>query len=248
MGENAVKVKDLTKAFGGVKAVEKVSMTVPVGQRRALIGPNGAGKTTLFNCITGTFPPTEGEILLFGKNITRLPEHRRTALGIGRTFQITNVFHNLTVLENVFLAIQGNSRQKWVMHRTVSAFTDPLSRAEEKLSLVGLTQRSQDTVDQLSYGEKRQLEIALALASEPRVLFLDEPCSGLSQGERQRIADIVNELPKDITVIIIEHDMTIALGLADQVAVLHRGSIILEGSPDEVRANPEVREVYLGKV
>jgi branched-chain amino acid transport system ATP-binding protein len=248
MGENAVEVADLTKAFGGVRAVERVSMRVPVGQRRALIGPNGAGKTTLFNCITGTFPPTEGKILLFGEDITCLPEHRRTALGIGRTFQITNVFHNLTVLENVFLAIQGNSRQKWIMHRTVKTFSKSLIRAREELGRVGLTKRSQDAVHHLSYGEQRQLEIALALASEPRVLFLDEPCSGLSPGERQRIADIINEFPQDITVVLIEHDMNIALGLADQVAVLHRGRIIIEGTPDEVRANPEVREVYLGKV
>lgn len=247
MVQNAVEVAELTKAFGGVRAVERVSMKVPVGQRRALIGPNGAGKTTLFNCITGTFPPTSGKIFLFGKDVTRLAENRRTAMGLGRTYQITNVFHNLTVLENIFLAIQGNIRQKWIMHRPVNAFSEALERAEEELERVGLAQRTHDSVLHLSYGERRQLELALALASRPQVLFLDEPCSGLSPGERQRIAGIIREFPEDITLILIEHDMSIALGLVDQVAVLHRGSIILEGTPDEVRANPQVREVYLGK-
>ena len=248
MDQNAVEVTELTKAFGGVRAVENVSMKVPVGQRRALIGPNGAGKTTLFNCITGTFPPTSGKVFLFGKDVTRLAENRRAAMGIGRTYQITNLFHDLTVLENLILAVQGNSRQKWIMHRPVKAFSESLKRAAEELERVGLAQRTHDSVHHLSYGERRQLELALALASQPRVLFLDEPCSGLSPGERQRIAEIIREFPEDITLILIEHDMKVALGLADQVVVMHRGSIILEGTPDEVRANPEVREVYLGKV
>ncbi|MBW1787527.1 MAG: ABC transporter ATP-binding protein [Deltaproteobacteria bacterium] len=248
MDQNAVEVTELTKAFGGVRAVENVSMKVPVGQRRALIGPNGAGKTTLFNCITGTFPPTSGKVFLFGKDVTRLAENRRAAMGIGRTYQITNLFHDLTVLENLILAVQGNSRQKWIMHRPVKAFSESLKRAAEELERVGLAQRAHDSVHHLSYGERRQLELALALASQPRVLFLDEPCSGLSPGERQRIAEIIREFPEDITLILIEHDMKVALGLADQVVVMHRGSIILEGTPDEVRANPEVREVYLGKV
>jgi branched-chain amino acid transport system ATP-binding protein len=248
MDQNAVEVVGLTKTFGGVHAVEKVSMKVPIGQRRALIGPNGAGKTTLFNCITGTFPATSGKIFLFGKDVSRLAEHRRTAMGIGRTYQITNVFHDLTVLENVILAVQGNMPQKWIMHRSVNGFSDSLKRAGEELDRVGLTQRTHDAVQHLSYGERRQLELALALASKPRVLFLDEPCSGLSPGERQRIAEIIGEFPQDITVILIEHDMSVALGLADQVAVLHHGRIILEGTPDEVRSNQEVREVYFGKV
>jgi branched-chain amino acid transport system ATP-binding protein len=248
MDQKAVEVVELTKTFGGVHAVEKVSMKVPVGQRRALIGPNGAGKTTLFNCITGTFPPTSGKIFLFGKDVSRLAEHRRTAMGIGRTYQITDVFHDLTVLENVILAVQGNRPQKWIMHRSVNGFSDALKRAGEELDRVGLTRRTHDIVQHLSYGERRQLELALALASKPRVLFLDEPCSGLSPGERQRIAEIIREFPQDITLILIEHDMSVALSLADQVAVLHRGRIILEGTPDEIRSNQEVREVYFGKV
>jgi branched-chain amino acid transport system ATP-binding protein len=248
MHEEAVQVTKLTKTFGGVTAVHEVSMTVPVGQRRALIGPNGAGKTTLFNCITGSLSPSAGRVYLFGKEVTNLAEHRRTSMGIGRTFQITNVFHHLSVMENVLLAVNGTKREKWIMHRAVEGFHQSQSRASELLELVGLGERSTLSVEYLSYGERRQLELALALASTPRVLLLDEPASGLSPGERQKIAKTIKTLPREITVILIEHDMDVVLGLADQVAVLHHGRILLEGTPDEVRANPEVREVYLGQV
>ncbi|MFQ5912619.1 MAG: ABC transporter ATP-binding protein [Nitrospinota bacterium] len=248
MDRNAVEVVDLTKAFGGLCAVDGVSMRVPAGQRRALIGPNGAGKTTLFNCVTGSMAPSAGRVFLFGNDVTSLAEHHRTAIGMGRTYQITNVFHELTVMENVLLAVQGTNRQKWVLHRPVEAFRENWARADEELARVGLAHRASDSVRHLSYGERRQLEIALALASRPRVLLLDEPASGLSPGERHRIAEIIAQLPPEITVILIEHDMSVALGLADEVTVLHRGRVILEGTPDQVRANPEVREVYLGTV
>lgn len=248
METSAVEIKELTKTFGGVHAVEKVTLKVPIGQRRVLIGPNGAGKTTLFNCITGSLPPTSGRIFLFGKDVTHLPEHRRTAMGLGRTYQITNVFPNLTVLENIILSMQGTSSRKWIFHRTVKSFSETQDQAVAELDRVGLKPRQADSVHLLSYGERRQLELALALASRPRVLFLDEPCSGLSPSERQRIFNIITQLPREITIVCIEHDMQVALGLADQVAVLHRGQLILEGTPDQVKVNPEVREVYLGKV
>jgi len=248
MEQPAVEVVELTKTFGGVHAVEGVSMKVPIGQRRVLIGPNGAGKTTLFNCITGNISPNAGRIFLFGKEVTHLAEYSRTAIGIGRTYQITNVFHKLNVLENVLLAVQGTTRQKWILYRSVNAFPESLTRAIEELDRVGLSHRTSVSVHHLSYGERRQLELALALASRPRVLLLDEPASGLSTGERQRIAEIIAQLPRHITVILIEHDMSVALGLADQVTVLHRGRVILEGTPNEIQANSEVREVYLGKV
>jgi branched-chain amino acid transport system ATP-binding protein len=246
--QNAVELVELTKTFGGVHAVEKVSMKVPMGQRRVLIGPNGAGKTTLFNCITGTIRPSAGRIFLFQKDVTHMVEHHRTAMGIGRTYQITNVFLKLNVVENVLLAVQGTTRQKWIPHRPVKSFSESLARAMEELDRVGLANRASVPVRNLSYGERRQLELAIALASRPRALLLDEPASGLSPAERQRIAEIIAQLPRHITLILIEHDMSVALGLADQVAVLHRGRVILEGTPDEIRANPEVREVYLGKV
>ncbi|MBW1787392.1 MAG: ABC transporter ATP-binding protein [Deltaproteobacteria bacterium] len=207
----------MTKSFGGVHAIAQVSMAVPAGQRRAIIGPNGAGKTTLFNCITGSLSPTEGRVILFGEDVTRLPEHRRTALGLGRTFQITNVFHELSVMENVLLAVNGTSPRKWIMHRSVDSYGGDRKQAGEFLELVGLDRRADTSVRHLSYGE------------------------------RQNMAAIIKDLPRDITIILIEHDMSIVLGLADQVTVLNHGSLLLEGTPDEIQANPKVREVYLGK-
>ncbi|MDA1116414.1 MAG: ABC transporter ATP-binding protein [Proteobacteria bacterium] len=246
MTQLAIEVGALAKVFGGLAAVDGVSLSVPAGERRVLIGPNGAGKTTLFHCITGTLKPTRGSVRLFGRDVTRDPEHRRTALGMGRTFQITNVFPDLTLLENMTLAIVGTDRRKWVMHRAVAAFADVRRQALEGLEAVGLAGRAAQPVKLVSYGERRQLELALALNTRPKVLFLDEPCAGLSPSERQRISKMIAGLPRDITLVMIEHDMDVALGLADRVTVLHQGRVILEGTPDEVRANAEVREVYFG--
>jgi branched-chain amino acid transport system ATP-binding protein len=242
----AVEVAEVVKEFGGLRAVDGVSLRVAAGERRVLIGPNGAGKTTLFHCITGTLPPTAGRIAFFGQDITRLPEHRRTALGMGRTFQISNVIAELTCLENVMLAAVGIDGRKWVLHRPMAVFADVRERARAGLELVGLVHRADETARRLSYGERRQLELALALTSQPRVVFLDEPCAGLSPSERLRISTLIGGLPRDLTVVMIEHDMDVALGLADRVTVLHQGRVILEGSPDEVQSNSEVREVYFG--
>jgi branched-chain amino acid transport system ATP-binding protein len=246
MAENAIQARSVSKIFGGLAAVDGVSLEVPAGERRVLIGPNGAGKTTLFHCITGTLRPTRGTVSLFGRDVTGDPEHRRTALGMGRTFQITNVIAELTLLENMALAIVGADRRKWVLHRGIDAFPDVRRQAEEGLAAVGLAERAAQSVRLVSYGERRQLELALALGTRPRVLFLDEPCAGLSPSERPRIAKMIAGLPRDITVVMIEHDMDVALGLADRVTVLHQGRVILEGSPDEVRSNAQVREVYFG--
>lgn len=246
MSAPAVDVEGLAKVFGGLAAVNRVSLTVPAGERRVLIGPNGAGKTTLFHCITGTLKPTSGRVSLFGRDVTGLPEHRRTALGMGRTFQITNVFTDLTLAENLALAIVGTDRRKWVLHRPMGAFGEVRRQALAGLERVGLAGRADEPVRRVSYGERRQLELALALNTAPKVLFLDEPCAGLSPAERQRISQMIAELPREITLLMIEHDMDVALGLADRVTVLHQGRVILEGTPDEVRANPEVRDVYFG--
>ncbi len=248
MAAPAVAVEALTREFGGLRAVDRVSLAVAPGERRVLIGPNGAGKTTLFHCITGSLRPTAGRVALFGRDVTGLAEHRRTALGVGRTFQISNVFPDLSVLENLALAALGTDRRKWVMHRPVAAFERVRRAAEEGLEAVGLAPRAGYPVRLLSYGERRQLELALALASRPRVLFLDEPCAGLAPAERQRISRMIGALPRALTVVMIEHDVDVALGLADRVTVLHRGRVILEGTPAEVRTNPEVREVYFGHV
>jgi branched-chain amino acid transport system ATP-binding protein len=246
MTEKAIQAKDVSKLFGGLAAVDGVSLEVAAGERRVLIGPNGAGKTTLFHCITGTLRPTRGTVSLFGRDVTRDPEDRRTSLGMGRTFQITNVIADLTLLENMALAIVGADRRKWILHRGVDAFPDVKREAEEGLAAVGLAGRAALPVRLVSYGERRQLELALALGTRPKVLFLDEPCAGLSPSERPRIAKMIAGLPRDITVVMIEHDMDVALGLADRVTVLHMGRVILEGSPDEVRSNAQVRDVYFG--
>ena len=248
MTQAALEVGNLAMAFGGLRAIDNVSLAVAEGERRVLIGPNGAGKTTLFHCITGTLMPTAGRVSLFGRDVTHLAENRRTALGMGRTFQITNVFADLTLFENLALAIIGTDRRKWVVHRPVRAFAAVRAQALEGLERVGLGGRADEAVKHISYGERRQLELALALYTRPKVLFLDEPCAGLSPSERQRISKMISELPRDITLVMIEHDMDVALGLADRVTVLHRGQIILEGSPSEVQTNPEVREVYFGHV
>ena len=246
MERGALEVVELTRVFGGLMALDRVSMRVPMGQRRGLIGPNGAGKTTLFNCITGSLAPTAGGIFLFGQKVTHLPEYQRAALGMARTYQITNLFLGLTALENVLLAVQGTTGQKWVLHRPVDAFRESLDRAAGELQRVGLAHRAAEPVSRLSYGERRQLEFALALASRPRALLLDEPTAGLSPADRDRIAKIIAQVPRDITVLLIEHNMDVVLGLADRITVLHYGQVITEGTPDEVRANPQAREVYLG--
>jgi len=246
MAETAIQVEALAKVFGGLAAVDGVSLEVSAGERRVLIGPNGAGKTTLFHCVTGTLKPTRGRVRLFGRDVTQDAEHRRTALGMGRTFQITNVFPELTLAENLALAIVGTDSRKWVLHRPVASFGEVRRQALEGLEAVGLGERADTPVRLVSYGERRQLELALALNTRPKVLFLDEPCAGLSPSERQRISKMIAALPRSITLVMIEHDMDVALGLADRVTVLHQGRVILQGSPDEVRANAEVRDVYFG--
>jgi len=246
MSPAAIEVEQLVKAFGGLRAVAGVSLAVSAGERRVLIGPNGAGKTTLFHCITGTLKPTLGRVSLFGQEVTNFEEYRRTQLGMGRTFQISNVFTELTLLENLALAIIGTDRRKWIMHRQVEGFGAVREEALQGLEAVGLADRAAETAQHISYGERRQLELALALRSNPRVLLLDEPCAGLSPSERQSISKMIAALPRTLTVLMIEHDMDVALGLADRVTVLHRGDVIMEGTPDEVQADPKVREVYFG--
>ncbi len=241
-----VATHDITVDFGGLRAVDSVSLSISRGERLAVIGPNGAGKTTLFSCITGSRRPTSGSVEYGGRDVTRVSEHRRAALGNGRTYQITNVFMHLTVLDNVLLAVHGTTRRKWVFLRPVSRFTDSIERAQAELDRFGLAHRADRLVKELSYGERRQLEFALAMASDPEVLLLDEPCAGLSPAERERVSQIISEMPRTITLMIIEHNMDIAMGLVDRVLVLHNGRLILEGTPDEVRSNPLAMEVYLG--
>ncbi|WP_366556489.1 ABC transporter ATP-binding protein [Aquibaculum sediminis] len=246
MQQAAIELSDVSKQFGGVRAVDSVSLTIAPGERRVLIGPNGAGKTTLFNCITGNLPASTGRIVFFGQDLTEEPERSRTARGMGRTFQISNVFTDLSVWENMILARLGCDTRKWRMHRSFFSLNDFSANLRETLEWVRLDRRINDPVSDLSYGERKQLDLALGLAGEPKALFLDEPCAGLSPSERQRVSQLIGELPDKMTVVMIEHDMDIALGLAERVTVLHQGRVILEGAPDEVETNPEVREVYFG--
>lgn len=246
MTETILNLTDVAVAFDALRAVDGVTLAVPRGQRRAIIGPNGAGKTTLFNAVTGVIPPTEGRITFEDRNITRLPPHRRAALGISRTFQITNLFPTLTVQENMVLAVRGLSPRKFSLFGTPDTDRGENERIAEALGSAKMHHRLDVVVKELSYGEQRQLEIALALVTRPRMLLLDEPAAGLSPAERSIVADIIKALPRELTLVLIEHDMNLALGLADFVTCLHEGRVLVEESPDAIRRNKKVQEVYLG--
>jgi len=246
VGALALRLDRVSRSFGGLLAVDAVSLSVQQGERRAIIGPNGAGKTTLFNLIAGELGVSAGRIQLFDRDVTGLPPHRRAALGLARTFQITNLFPSLSVLENGLLAVQGMMRTKFAMLRPLGRFPQLQERALAALRAVGLEDRALAIVKTLSHGEQRQLEIALALAGEPRVLLLDEPTAGLSPGESRLMADLLQRLDATMTVLIIEHDMDIALELAAHVTVLHDGRVIADGPREAVKTDPLVREIYLG--
>lgn len=244
----ALKLEGVTKDFGGLRAVNDVSIEVEPGERRAIIGPNGAGKTTLFNLITGELPVTKGRISIFGRDVTGAPPHRRIAAGIGRTYQITNIFPGLTVRENILLAAQGLSSAKFAPHRNAAGSGEIWDKAVQALEDTGLSQIQDTPAGELSHGEQRQLELALALAGNPKVLLLDEPAAGLAASERSQMAELVRGLPQDLTLVLIEHDMDLALRLVDRVTCLHFGKVIAEDTPDRIRENEMVQEVYLGAV
>lgn len=246
MSQNVLTVKDLSKSFGGLLAVDSVSLAVQKGERHVIIGPNGAGKTSLFHCLSGVHPITSGAVLLEDHAIHKLSEGARARLGIGRTFQISNVFSQLTVLENVLLASLGWTYKKWIPWKSAIAVDGAVSRCNRQIAAVGLSEKVGETVSSLSYGEKRQLELGLALVNDPKLLLLDEPCAGLSPSERKMFFNLVKGLPREITIVLIEHDMDVALALADRVTVLHRGKVIAQGSPEEIKADLTVRDVYFG--
>jgi branched-chain amino acid transport system ATP-binding protein len=242
----ALTLMDVSKAFGGIRAVDGVSLQVQPGERRALIGPNGAGKTTLFHLISGELPLTAGRILLFGQDVTRLPPHRRAALGLARTYQITNLFPQLTVLDNCLLAVQALTPIKLHLHRPLSRYPGLFERARAVLAAVGLADKEGERVRHLSHGEQRQLELALALAGQPKLLLLDEPTAGLSPAESQLITALLKRLDARLTLLIIEHDMDVAFALADRITVLHYGKVIADGLAEAVKADPLVQRLYLG--
>jgi branched-chain amino acid transport system ATP-binding protein len=246
LAAQALRLDGVSKVFGGLRAVDGVSLAVEAGERRALIGPNGAGKTTLFNLIAGALPVTQGTIRLFGEDVTRMAAHRRAWAGLARTFQISNLFPTLSVLENCLLAVQALTPARLAMHRPLGRYPALHARARATLDAVGLADRAGAAVRQLSHGEQRQLEIGLALAGAPRLLLLDEPTAGLSPAESRHMANLLGGLDPAMTVLIIEHDMDIALEIARQVTVLHYGRVIADGTREEIRAHPLVREIYLG--
>jgi branched-chain amino acid transport system ATP-binding protein len=241
-----LRLEGVVVAFGALRAVDGVSLSVAAGERRAIIGPNGAGKTTLFNAIAGEQPVTAGSVRFGERDVTRLKTHQRAALGVGRTFQITTLFMGLTVEENVRLAVRGLSRRKFSV---LAGDKDPTEerRVQEVLERSRLATARERPTRTLSYGQQRELELALALAAEPRLLLLDEPAAGLSPAERSTMADLVRALPRTLTVVLIEHDMHLALGLADYVTCLHYGKVLAEGPPDAIRGNRTVQEIYLGR-
>jgi branched-chain amino acid transport system ATP-binding protein len=245
-GPPVLDLRGLSKRFGGLQAVRDVDLQVFPGDRQAIIGPNGAGKTTLFNVITGILSATSGQVRLFGQDVTRWPSHRRTALGMARTFQITSLFPSLTVLDNVLLAITGLRASKYVMWRFQSSDRRVYDKAHRLLDQAGYRDRLDVQVSNLSHGEQRQLEIVLGLASDPKILLLDEPVAGLSSGESAEMARFLRRLDPGLAILLIEHDMDVVFDVADRISVLHFGEVVEQGPSEHVRRSEKVQQIYLG--
>jgi branched-chain amino acid transport system ATP-binding protein len=246
-GEGAgvlLRTEGLTVRFGGLTALNSVSLAVRRGEIRAIIGPNGAGKSTFFNCLTGVIRPTSGRIVLDGEDITGLPPDRISRKSLARSYQITNIMPGATVLENVRIAAQSR-RHGWSLLRHHRAFRDVLDRSRAVLASVGLADKEDELAANLSHGEQRNLEIGIALATEPKLLCLDEPTAGMSVTETHATVELVRRIATDLTILIVEHDMEVVMGLARTITVLHYGEVLAEGAPAEIQANARVQEVYL---
>jgi branched-chain amino acid transport system ATP-binding protein len=239
-----LRTEGLTVRFGGLAALSGVNFEVKQGEIRAIIGPNGAGKSTFFNCLTGVIRPTEGRILFNGQNIAGLPPNLISQKGIARSYQITNILPNATALENVRIAAQSR-RHAWSMFKHHADFHDILDKAQAVLDSVGLGPKAEELAANLSHGEQRNLEIGIALATEPQLLCLDEPTAGMSGAETHETMALVRRIAKDLTILIVEHDMQVVMELANRITVLHYGEILAEGPPAEIQQNPRVQEVYL---
>ncbi len=242
----ALRAVNLSKNFGKLQAVQDVSLIVERGERHAIIGPNGAGKTTLFNVVAGTFRPTSGRVFLFGQDITATPQHSRTHLGLARTYQINSLFLRLSVLDNILMAVQSHQRLRFQMLRSVTSYGRLVERAKELLESVNLWDKRDVLVQDISYGEQRLLEFALALACEPKVLLMDEPTAGISKAETEAVTRMILNFARDMTTVIVSHDMDVIFGVADKISVLCFGKLIASGTPQEVRDDPKVQEMYLG--
>ena len=242
----ALEIDGLSKRFGGLPATKNVSLCVMPGERRLIIGPNGAGKTTLFNLITGDLHADTGSVKLFGQELVGMPTEKRVHLGLARTYQILTLFPRETLLHNVKLALLGLDKTRWNPFTALSRRTAIDKLAQAALDRVGLGDSSGRVVAETSYGERRRLELAMACSQEPKLLLLDEPLAGLSQEERKTVSALLKTIPRDVTIVMIEHDMDTALGFAERITLLHYGEVILEGTRAEVVADPRTREVYLG--
>jgi branched-chain amino acid transport system ATP-binding protein len=238
---------DLGKRYGGVQAVTGISLTMGAGERIGVIGPNGAGKTTLFKMIAGDIPPTTGTVELFGRDVTKIGTARRARMGVGRTFQVSNLFREMSVLDNVRVAARGGTAKARVFWRPQLVSDEISKRSVAALESVGLEDRRDDPVSNLSHGEQRQLEIAMALVGQPNMLLLDEPAAGLSAAERTTLRSLIAGLPRTLSILLIEHDMSLALGLTDRVMCLENGRHVVTGTPDEVREHETVKTIYLGR-
>ncbi|HXW49537.1 MAG TPA: ABC transporter ATP-binding protein [Xanthobacteraceae bacterium] len=244
---SALAVKNLSKSFGGLRVTSNVNLTVERGERRLIIGPNGAGKTTLFNLITGELSPDAGSVSLFERDITRLPIRKRTHLGMARTYQIITLFARDSIQHNVTLALLGLSSLRWNPFIALARQSQLAAQAREALQRIGLQHLAERPLAQTSYGERRRVEIAMALAQNPKLVLLDEPFAGLSIDERQDVRKLLLAIPREVTIVMIEHDMDVALDLADRITLLHFGEVIVEGTRAEVVADRRTREVYLGE-
>jgi branched-chain amino acid transport system ATP-binding protein len=244
---NALELRGLEKSFGGLRVTADVSLSVEPGERRLIIGPNGAGKTTLFNLITGELPADAGSIRLFEHDITRVPSRHRAHLGLARTYQILTLFPAETLLRNVTLSLLGLSRLRWNPFVRLDRQLALLAAARQTLSQVGLDHLAERPLAQTAYGERRRVEIAMALAQNPKVLLLDEPFAGLSSDERRDVQALLATISREVTIVMIEHDMDVALDFAERITVLHFGNVEVEGTRSEVVAHPRTREIYLGE-
>ncbi|HET7847950.1 MAG TPA: ABC transporter ATP-binding protein [Pseudolabrys sp.] len=241
-----LELRNLAKSFGGLHATRNVTLRVMPGDRKAIIGPNGAGKTTLFNLITGIYPVSSGQVLLFGNDVTKWRSHQRTKLGMARTFQVTSLFPRLTVLDNVLLAIQGLRPSKFVMWRFLSSYKEAYDKAYRLLEQAAFLDRKDVEVRNLSHGEQRQLEIVVGLASDPKILLLDEPAAGLSSGESTEMAHFLMKLDPGLAILLIEHDMDVVFDVCTEISVLHFGELLETGAPEQIKNSQRVQEIYLG--
>lgn len=241
-----LRVESLSKDFGGIHAINNVSFYIEQGEHVAIIGPNGAGKTTLFNLLSGQLSPTSGKVYLFGQDVSHMPAYKRTHLGMARSFQVAALFNNLTVLENIILALQGTEPSRFQVFRADSSYKPLYAKAQEILESMDLWSKKDIPVHSIAYGEQRKLEIALSLASDPKLVLLDEPSCGLTTTESADITSRIRKLGEKITVILVAHDMDLVFGVAQRIIVLHYGEIIIQGTCEEIRTNDKVKEIYMG--